>query len=360
MMPVRTITLGLLVSLFVAAPSRASMMPPMEDTGDRVGGVTVITGLEAERLPEGRHDFYFRAGWRNTGAPIHVPVVVVRGAKDGKTLLLTAAVHGDELNGIAVLHRLLEKLDPKTLSGTVVAVPGLNQPGINANNRRFPVSAGGGSLVDLNRNFPGSVGESGSTSGRYLGALWQGLIRQNADFAVDIHTQTRGAAYPLFVFADFGNSTARAAAHTLGPDMIKNDAGQQGTLETSLMKEGIPAVTLEVGAPKQFQGELIDRAVWGLQNLMRAHRMVPGSVEQPPVKAIVGSNYTNVYADRGGIAVLHVGLKDAVKKGQDVATLYDAFGHEIRTYTAPHDGWVLAVATDPVREAGSMLVRILQ
>lgn len=360
MKPVCRMIASLIIALGVAGVAQACMMPPIEDTGDRLAGVTVITGLNAAKLPEGRHDFYFRAGWRNTGEPIHVPVVVVRGARQGKTLLLTAAVHGDELNGIAVLHRLLSGLDGKTLSGTVVAVPGLNQPGIIANNRRFPVSAGGGSLVDLNRNFPGADAGGGSTSGRYISALWGGLLRPNADLAVDIHTQTRGSAYPLFVFADFANATARQAAHVLGPDMIKNDPGQQGTLETSLMKEGIPAVTLEVGAPKQFQTDLIDRSVWGILNLMRAQKMLPGDVQAPPVKAIVGSSYTNIYADRGGIAVLHVGLKDAVKKGQDVATLYDAFGHALRTYKAPHDGWVLAVATDPVREAGSMLVRILQ
>ncbi|SDD79600.1 succinylglutamate desuccinylase/aspartoacylase family protein [Kordiimonas lacus] len=360
MTPFLRLIASLMIALGAAQAAHACMTAPVEETGDRVAGVPVITGLDAARLPQGRHDFYFRAGWRNTGEPIHVPVVVVRGAQPGKTLLLTAAVHGDELNGIAVLHRLLEGLNAETLSGTVVAVPGLNQPGINANNRRFPVSSGGGALVDLNRNFPGTDEVGGSTSGRYIGALWGGLLRPNADFAVDIHTQTRGAAYPLFVFADFGNAKARAAAHMLGPDMIKNDAGQQGTLETSLMKEGIPAVTLEVGAPKQFQPELIDRAVWGIMNLMRHEGLLAGDAEAPPVKAIVGSNYTNIYADRGGIAVLHVGLKDVVTKGQKVATLYDAFGHVIRTYKAPHNGWVLAISTDPVREAGSMLLRILQ
>ncbi|NVJ70690.1 MAG: succinylglutamate desuccinylase/aspartoacylase family protein [Alphaproteobacteria bacterium] len=332
----------------------------IQDTGDRVEGLPVITSLAVENLPTGRHDYYFRAGWRNTGAPIHVPVAVVKGAAEGTRLMLTAAVHGDELNGIGVLHKLLASLDAATLKGTVIAVPGVNPPGIMANNRRFPVSTGGGSLVDLNRNFPGRGGDEGSIAGRYVGALWEGLIKPNADIAVDLHTQTRGSAYPLFVFADFGNYQAKAAAFALGPDMIKNDSGQEGTVETSLVKEGIPAVTFEVGAPKVFQRDLIDRAVWGLRNLMRSHHMLAGKVEEPPVKPIVGSAYTNVFAGRGGIAVLHVGLKERVARGQVVATLYDAFGRELEKYTAPHDGWVLAVATDPMREAGSMLVRILR
>ncbi|NVJ97722.1 MAG: succinylglutamate desuccinylase/aspartoacylase family protein [Alphaproteobacteria bacterium] len=335
-------------------------LAPVVGAREPAADVPVIDSLEVSALPAGRHHFYFRAGWLSTGMPIHVPVVVLKGAEPGKRLLLTAAVHGDELNGIGVIHRLLEQLDAGALSGTLVAVPGVNQLGMAANNRRFPVSAGGGSYVDLNRNFPGTDEDTGPTAERFLGGLWQNLIKDNADMAVDIHTQTRGTAYPLFVFADFGNALSQQAAFLLGPDMIKNDPGQKGTLETSLMKAGIPAVTLEVGAPKVFQADLIARAVSGIKNLMRAHKMLDGEAVMPPMRPIVGSSYTNVYTETGGVAVLHVGLKDRVEKGQHVATLYDPFGQELKRYTAPHDGWVLAVATDPLREAGTMLVRILQ
>lgn len=330
------------------------------ETGDRLMGVPVIQALDAASLPPGRHHFFFETGGRSTGQVEHVPVIVIRGAAEGTRLLLTAAVHGDELNGIGVIHRLMEAIDPQQLSGTLIAVPGLNQPGILINNRRFPTSGGGGSLVDLNREFPGSDEAGGSAAKRYLGALWNGLIKPNADFAVDLHTQTRGSAYPLFVFADFGTAAAKKAAFLLGPDMIKNDAGEEGTLETSLVAAGIPAITFEVGAPKRFQHTLISRAVEGLQNLMRHHGMLEGDAVKPAVTPIVGSSYTNVYAETGGVAVVHVALKQAVKKGDVVATLYNPFGEAIKRYEAPHDGWVLAVATDPMRETGSMLVRILR
>jgi predicted deacylase len=341
-------------AMIFAAPVMA------EDTGDRLGGVPVIGALTVESLVPGRHDFYFRAGWRNSGQALHVPVVVVKGARPGKRLLLTAAVHGDELNGIGVIHRLLEGIDAQSLSGTLIAVPGVNQPGINANNRRYMASGGGGYMVDPNRDFPGTDQLGGSTVRRFLGALWHGLFKDNTDLAVDLHTQTRGTAYPLFVFADFKNGTAKEAAFLLGPDMIKNDHGQKGTLETTLMEAGIPAVTFEVGSPKVFQQGLITRAVGGIRNLMRRHSMIAGDSMPPPVAPIVGSSYTNVYTETGGIAVLHVALKDAVTRGQHVATLYDPFGREIKRYVAPHDGWVLAVSTDPMKEAGAMLVRILQ
>lgn len=329
-------------------------------SADRIDGVPVTDRLEAASLPTGRHEFYFRAGWRNSGQPILVPVVVIRGAQDGKRLLVTAAVHGDELNGIGVIHRLLESLNPADLAGTLVAVPGVNQPGINANKRGYVASGGGGYSVDTNRRFPGTLDVTGAPVDRFLGTLWHGLLKPNADLAIDLHTQTRGTAYPLFVFADFGNAETKKAAFLLGPDMIKKDAGQKGTLETSLMESGIPAVTFEVGAPKVFQKGLINRAVDGIKNLMRHHRMLSDAATPPMVEPIVGTDYTNVYTETGGVAVIQVKLKDWVEKGQHVATLYDPFGREIKRYVAPHDGWVLALATDPMKEAGSMLVRILQ
>nr|WP_281500642.1 succinylglutamate desuccinylase/aspartoacylase family protein [Kordiimonas marina] len=338
-----------------AAPGDSFAEPRLPD---RVGGVPVIDALDTDKLSVGRHDFYFAAGWRNSGQPIYVPVIVIKGAHPGKRLLLTAAVHGDELNGIRVIHRLAAVLKPDQLHGTIVAVPGLNQPGMNANSRYYVGASGGGFQADLNREFPGAT-EGGGTAELYAGKLWSHLLRVGTDLAVDLHTQTQGSAYPLFVFADFTNPTARAMAFALMPDIIKNDPGEKGTLETTFIEEGIPAVTFEIGAPKQFQVHKIDRAVAGLENLMVQQGLLKGTVDTPKVPPFVGTSYTNIYAGVGGIAVLHVGLNDKVEKDQLVATLYDPFGHEIERYYAPHDGRVLAIATDPLREAGAMLVRIL-
>ena len=310
-------------------------------------------GFDAAALTPGRHQFYFDAGSRSTGQPILVPVLVLKGGKAGKQLLLTAAVHGDELNGIRVIHRLADEIDTKELAGTIIAVPGVNQPGMEVDSRYF-----GRFGRDPNRAFPGQD-KGGDTAARYVNRLWQGLLFPGTDIAVDLHTQTTGTAYPLFVFADFRNLAAKSMAFELMPEMIKNDEGEAGTLETSFIQIGVPAVTFEIGAPKLFQSDLVERAVKGLKNLLVANSFLPGKLQKPKKAPIIGSAYTNVYADEGGFAVLAVALKEPVKKGQHVATMFDAFGGELRKYHAPHDGWVLAVATDPMCEAGTMLVRIL-
>lgn len=327
--------------------------------GASLGDAIEIETLNADQMDVGIHRLKFRAGSTNTGLPIWVPIIVAKGAAPGPKLLLTAAVHGDELNGIAAIHSLLDGLDVQAIRGLIVAVPGLNQPGMIANNRHFVASDGGGSKTDLNRIFPGRL-DGGDVAERYVARLWTSVLSADFDLAVDLHTQTIGTLYPLFVFADFRNAISRQMAFDLMPDMIKNDAGQKGTLETSFLSRGIPAVTFEIGGPKKWQPDLIARAVSGLRNLMISAEMIEGVKTKPTAEPFVGSVSTNVYTEVGGFAYLKVSLKEYVKENQVLAVMLDAYGREIATYTAPHDGIVLSVATDPLREPGAMLVRIMR
>ncbi|RMB02726.1 succinylglutamate desuccinylase/aspartoacylase family protein [Eilatimonas milleporae] len=329
------------------------------DTGDRLLGVPVVSALDLKSLSPGRHLFYVRVGARNTGDPVHVPVIILKGEKPGPKLALAAGIHGDELNGIAVIHRLTARLDTDSLAGILVAVPGINRPGMIANNRHFVGSTGGGFMVDLNRSLPGRT-KGGGPAGLYAGTVWKRIFKGRFDLAIDLHTQTRGLEYPLFVFADFDNPQAESLARALMPDIIKKDAGENGTLETTLLASGVPAVTFEIGAPKRFQETLVSRAIAGVENVMRLRGMIAGTVVYAEKQPVIGTHYSNIYTKTGGIAVIHVALLEAVAKGQHVATLYDPFGREIERYTAPHAGAVLALATDPLREPGSMLVRILK
>lgn len=329
------------------------------ESGASFGDAVVIESLDLDIIGTGLHRFKFRAGSTNTGQPIWVPVIVAKGAASGPKLLLTAAVHGDELNGVAVIHSLLGSINTNTLKGLIVAIPGLNQPGMIANSRYFVGASSGGFKTDLNRIFPGRTDGDGIAE-RYIGRLWGYILSSDYDLAVDLHTQTIGTQYPLFVFADFRNKLAQQMAFDLMPDMIKNDAGQKGTLETSLLNRGIPTVTLEVGGPKKWQPELIGRAVAGLRNLMVSAEMIDGEKVVSAVPPYVGAVSTNIYTDVGGFAYLKVDLKEPVVKDQVVAVMLDAYGKEIATYTAPHDGIVLSIATDPLREPGAMLVRILR
>ena len=230
---------------------------------DSVDSVPVVSTLDAASLPAGQvHRRWFRAGETRTNQPWLVPVVVVRGAKPGPRLLVTAGIHGDELNGIAVVHALAAT-DPATLAGTLVLVPGLNTPGLLQGTREFVTDASRGA-ANLNRMLPGKA--DGGTADRYARALWDGLLRPNADAAVDLHTQSRGTAYVLYAFAS--TARTRRMAELVGPDVIKLDKGEKGTVENELTLAGVPAITFELGAPEVFDATIVKRGEAGLRNLM--------------------------------------------------------------------------------------------
>jgi predicted deacylase len=319
-------------------------------------GAPVISALDVSDLPSASLSrFYFRVTDQATGQGWYVPVLVAKGARPGKRLLLTAAVHGDELNGIAVIQDLFKDLDPKQLSGVVIGMPGLNPPGLLQGERVFHPSIGSGSS-NLNRKMPGDI-KGSDISDVFAGRLWTGLFIGNADLAVDLHTQSRGTLYPMYVFAQ--TPGAKHMAQILRPDVIKLDPGVNGAIENMLNAAGMTAVTLELGAPEVFDPVMIGRALSGLKNLMIDQGMVSGQVSMHGPEPYIGNLTTNVSASRGGYARLMVKIGDKVKKGQVLATISDPFGQVTATVTAPLDGQVLSVATSPLHEIGAMLVRLI-
>lgn len=337
-----------------------SLMPVAAQTvqtGDRIDGTAVIDKLDVSDLAPGKaHRFWFRVSDNAIGQGWYVPVIVVRGAQPGHRLLLTAGIHGDELNGIDVIHRLVGKIDPARLSGTMIAVPGLNTPGLLHHTRAF-TPGDGVDGANLNRLMPGDPSSSDRAS-LYAGRLWSHVLRPNADTAIDLHTQSRGTAYPMYVFA--GSDRARAIGELIGPDMIKIDPGVAGSVETEMLKSGVPAITLELERPEMFDRLVISRAVDGIERVMVDLKMLPpGSAPARTVKPYIGDTLARVATSRGGYATLLVDLGNAVSKGQPVATLADPFGRIIETLAAPESGRVNSIATDPLRDPGDTVMRIL-
>jgi predicted deacylase len=330
--------------LLAAAPALAA---PANVAVGSLDGVPIIDKLDAASVAPGTQQrFWFRAGANPIAHNWFVPVIVVKGAKPGPRLLITAGIHGDELNGISVIHRLAAQIDPKALSGTLVLVPGLNTPALLASNRNFPDGS------NLNRVMPGE--ESGAAE-RYAKALWDGLFRANADSAVDLHTQSRGTAYVMYAFAS--TPRTRRMAELVGPDIIKMDTGDKGTVENELTNAGIPAITFELARPEVFDEATITRALAGLRNLMTEMGMIAGTVQ--PATPFVANRLEVARGTKSGWMTLLVPLGGDVQKGQPLATITDAFGTVIETVVAPVSGRINTIATDPRRDPGDMVARIV-
>ncbi len=326
-------------------------------TGDRLDGTPVIDRLEVGDLRSGQiHRFWFRTGDTALAQAWYVPVIVVRGAHPGPRLLLTAGIHGDELNGIDVIQRLAAGVDPAALSGTLVMVPGLNTPGLNNSTRLF-TPRGGTDGDNLNRVMPGSDEAGSYLSRTYAYRLWTGLMRPNADRMIDLHTQSRGTAYNLYAFAS--SPQAREIAEAIAPDTIRLDPGEAGTVENEMVPAGVPAITLELGRPEIWDGAINARAYDGILRVMAQMAMI--SAERAPAATVtpfVANKQEEIRSPHGGWMRLLVGLNDRVVAGQPVATISDAFGRIRVTLAAPVAGQVVSTATDPRRDEGSMVMRI--
>ena len=271
-------------------------------------------------------------------------------------MLLTAAVHGDELNGIDVVHQLTKKIDPSNLSGTVVGIAGLNIPGLLHHTRGFTPTDGGYG-ANLNRLMPGKE-TGGDIADLYAHRLWTKLLRPNADVNIDLHTQSKGTAYVMFAFA--GSKRAREIAELIGPDIIKLDPGVKGTIETEMLGSGVPSITLELARPEEFEPVIVARTIAGIERVMVDMKML-SSVENPQsvITPYIGNALVEVVAGRGGFARMKAQLGADVTKGDVIATISDPFGRIVETITAPQSGRINTIATNPLRDAGDLLLRIV-
>ncbi len=327
-------------------------------SGDVVNGKTVIRQLNVQALPVGTHCYYFSPLQMVTGTGWYVPVAVVKGSRAGPRIVITAGVHGDELNSVVTAQQLIQQLDPRALRGSVVIVPELNIPGLLNNCRDFVPSDADSSTRNLNRAFPGDPAGPDAAA-KYVGEIWRQLLLPNADFALDLHTQSRGTEYPIFVFADFRNAQARTMAELFGADMILDNPGVTGVLETTWNTHHIPCITVEIGAGGQHQPQLVKRSIKGIRRVLGHCGLLSEQLGAPDKRPVIGNEVISIRADRSGYGYPRVAIGDRVEAGQEVAILRDSFGAEVARFATPVSGHVVSVHSNPLREYGSLLVRVL-
>lgn len=344
----------------LALVAGATVTPARAAQGDVIQGRAVIERLDLDALAPGEiHQLYFESVEMGSGQHWYVPVLVAKGAEPGARVLLVAGVHGDELTPVATVHEVFRRLDPATLAGSVIAVVGVNRPGIDYVTREWPMNSLGTTWVNPNRVFPGE--ENGNTAERQAWLVMERLIRGNVDVAVDMHTGGNGSDFALFIFAYAADPDSMALAELFPVDQIKADPGLEGTLEYALVQAGIPALTLELGGPRGFEPEMVRAGVEGIENVLAHYGVSDGTVGRTAatVGAFRGNDLVDVFADTGGFVEYLVELNDAVAEGELVAVQRDAFGELVREYRAPAAGRVAIRGTDAVRERGSDIVTIL-
>lgn len=283
------------------------------------------------------------------GTPISIPVIVLRGAKDGPTLGLTAAVHGNELNGISVIQRLCNEIDTAELKGSIVAVPVVNVPSYNRKKRRFNDG------VDLNHIMPGK--ENGNVSQVYAYRFIERIAKQ-FDFLLDLHTASFGRVNSYYVRADMNESATSELAKLQNADIIVHNPPSDGTLRGTADELGIPAITIEVGNPNTFQKRLIKSGVVGIHNSLVHLGMIDDELEIEEKTTVVCDSSFWIYTDKGGLLTVNAELRQIVKKGDLIATLRNVFGEKITDYHAPEDGIIIGKSISPVNQTGGRILHL--
>ena len=312
--------------------------------------IPIIETLNLSEMPKNTIQHYWLTLITDgLGNPINIPVIVAKGEKDGPVLGITAAVHGNELNGISVIQRLFRELDISELSGTIVGIPVVNIPSFIRKKRRFNDG------VDLNHIMPGK--ENGNLSQVYAYRFLNKVVR-HFDYLLDLHTASLGRINSYYVRADMEHPNVKQLALLQNADIIVHNPPSDGTLRGAADELNIPAITVEVGNPNTFQKRLIRSGVEGVHNVLSHLEMIDDEIEAPKKPTVLCKSSYWIYTDVGGLLTVHVELREIVKKGMLLASIRDIFGNLIKEYLAPEEGIVIGKSTNPVNQTGGRILHL--
>ena len=272
------------------------------------------------------------------GIAAPTPVLVVNGVKPGPVLCLTAAVHGDELNGIEMVRRVLYHLEVEELSGTVIGVPIVNLQGFRRTSRYLP------DRRDLNRFFPGDP--NGSSAARIAYSFFHEIISK-CNALVDLHTGSFHRTNLPQLRADLTIPSVVDITQGFGATVIIQSAGAEGTLRRAAVDAGIPAVTLEAGEPMRLQEDQVSHGVKGIRTLMNKLGMYDySSFWGDPEPVYYNSEW--VRANQGGILFSQVELGEKVKPGELLGTITDPITNVRSKIISPYKGRIIGMALNQV------------
>lgn len=276
------------------------------------------------------------------GLSLPTPVLVVNGAENGPTLCLTAAVHGDELNGIEIVRRVLYGLDPDKLSGAVIGVPIVNLQGFRRNSRYLA------DRRDLNRYFPGNP--NGSSASRIAYSFFNSVI-SHCDALVDLHTGSFDRINLPQLRADLRDKEIAKLTHNFGATVVLHSAGAPGTLRRAAAESGIPAATLEAGGPLRLEEDSVSHGVAGIQTLLNSMGMIKKfSFWGKPEPVYYQSSWIRV--NHGGILFSNVELGKKIKAGDVLGTVTDPITNVRHEIVSPHEGRIIGMALNQVMLPG--------
>lgn len=285
-----------------------------------------------------------------THTPLMLKVRVVRGRRDGPRLFVCAAVHGDELNGVEIIRRLLRLPALKRLRGTLIAIPIVNVYGVLHQSRYLP------DRRDLNRSFPGSG--RGSLTAKVADRFMSDIVA-NCTHGIDLHTAANHRDNLPQIRGDLDDAETLELARSFGVPVLLNAATRDGSLRAAAAALGIRTLLYEAGEPLRFNEGAIRPGVKGIVNVMRKLGMLPPSRRRRAgTEPVVARSSAWVRAPESGMFRSAKPLGARVEKGEPIGKIADPFGEAEMIVTAEHSGLVIGRTQLPIVHQGDALFHV--
>lgn len=316
--------------------ARQQQAPPLEIDGQTFApGSRTDLELPLARLPSGT--------W------VRMPVSVLRGPRPGPVLLVDAAIHGDEVNGVEILRRVLQRVRPEELAGHLVAVPVVNLFGFLHGNRYLP------DRRDLNRHFPGR--EQGSLASR-VAHLFVSEILGKCTHCLDLHTGSLMRHNLPQVRGRLEDAETRRMVEAFAAPVMVGAGEIDGSLRQTCVELGIAVLCYEGGEPHRFDDEAVRIGTEGVLRVMRSIGLWHGTAPAAEHPSVEIGDARWLRAPRSGICRLAARAGEWVAAGRPVAWIGDLYTDEDEPLLAEADGIVIGHSVDPLKHMGDAVVHL--
>jgi hypothetical protein len=285
-----------------------------------------------------------------TDTNMSIPIFVKRGKRKGPTLFVSAAIHGDELNGIEIISRLINNKKIDSLKGTLIAVPFVNGYGVLNQSRYLP------DRRDLNRSFPGS--KRGSLAGR-IANLFLNEIVAKCDYGIDLHTGAIHRTNLPQIRANLDDPETLEMAKAFGIPVLLNSNLRDGSLRQEANDLGVKILLYEAGEALRFDELSIRAGVKGIINVMRHLGLLNKSrAKTHTTEPFVANQSSWVRATDSGFINHKSELGDYVEKGDILATIKDPFGKVLDNVVSNAKGIIIGKQNIPLAQEGEAMYHI--
>lgn len=281
--------------------------------------------------------------------PATIPVRVIRGKRSGPTVFISAAIHGDELNGIEIIRRLRNLPALKKLKGTLILVPVVNVYGLSTLSRYLP------DRRDLNRSFPGSP--KGSLAARIAKIFFNEIV-QKCDYGIDLHTGAIHRTNLPQIRTNTKNEETLALAKAFEAPVILHAELRDGSLRAEAQEQGIPILLYEAGEALRFDDTSIKIGVKGIINVLKALEMLPLSAKKRQKNPLVLQKSSWLRASASGMLRTLKGLGDTVKKDEIIAFIDEPIGDNSFELRSTFDGIIIGKIQIPLVQEGDAVFHI--